>query len=140
MSELKPLPKWKFVDDYRISEFGKRYEMSDSDIEHLYDRIQATAQKPPILVKDVFARAYGELPEGATCHAGECNSRQSIRSYRPILRSLDGDQFCTDGSQWRRTFVMNALTPDIGNEPAAPFAGFFDDRYRQALAELMEGV
>ena len=85
-------------------------------------------------VREVFAWAYGPVPEGATCHALYLDFRGSLLSG-PVIP--DG-QHVLHGYQG--SYVLVALGkvdgPDISDRDAEAFRGFFDAAYDAALDAL----
>jgi len=106
-------------------------------------------------VRDVLERAYGAIPEGATCHVGAFyNDGQffsvggfSVRTpyLEPVYAASNLQQFVPRnalGNQWNvMVLTGEPIGPDISDRDAEAFRGFFDAAYDAALDALRkEGV
>jgi hypothetical protein len=88
-------------------------------------------------VREVFSKAFGEVPEGATCHIGsqDCAGIYiGATHYVPFYkRMMDADK-----DKWVVSCTEDLYGPDISNRDAEAFRGFFGSEYDQALDELKE--
>ncbi len=94
-------------------------------------------------VREVFSKAFGEVPEGATCHGfgrvdgGGDEVWQLIRldgAVHVAYKTLNEKGWINDG------FYRDISTscPDISNRDAEAFRGFFGAEYDAALDQLQE--
>lgn len=85
-------------------------------------------------VRQAFCLAFGEVPDGATCHIGYV-SRSGYRSIAPTLAI--GDAICFGYlDHWvRMDAADNPFGNDISDLPAETFVtiGVFGDRYDNAV-------
>jgi hypothetical protein len=99
-------------------------------------------------VKEAFSKAFGEVPEGASCHIGAgrnsqqwlwmSDSRHVYATYQ-IEHPADDDGWravstCYGHSagQWA-SVGWRAYGPDISDRPAKAFLGFFGEAYDQVV-------
>jgi len=91
-------------------------------------------------VREVFSKAFREVPEGATCHAGYGNLGatyigESIKTIDPHTPSLKVPVRKASGAFEWMAFGTHSYpkTPDISNRDAEAFRGFFGAEYDAAL-------
>jgi hypothetical protein len=96
-------------------------------------------------VREVFSKAFGDVPEGATCHAGYGNAGvtylgESIKTCDPHTPSLKVPVRKTTGDFEWLVFGTYGFpkTPDISDRDAEAFRGFFGAEYDNALDQLQE--
>ena len=82
-----------------------------------------------ITVKQVFDKAYGEIPEGSSRHTGE---------YSNPFYAKEGKLFRYDYKDcgWEKAPLYKTTSPDISDRDGNAFRGFFGDKYDLALDEL----
>ncbi len=102
-------------------------------------------------VREIFEKAYGEIPTEATCHIGwECPLRSpSLVVHRVLVPVID--QICSYNSRQKQISIRfsnggwaeNCATgvypigPDISNRNAESFRGLFDEKYDAALNDAI---
>lgn len=92
-------------------------------------------------VKEAFCKAFGEVPEGATCHIG-CD--YGYDGYRIIVYEIHGLLYyhqykCPgypDGGWMIEEEAHGAHGPDISDRPAESFIGFFGAEFDAVLAVM----
>lgn len=87
-------------------------------------------------VKQAFEKAYGPLPEGATCHAGFFDHAGDVL-IRPTIRWAEDFETLAasplDGRFGPGSEHIDAFDPDISDRPASAFVGFFGSEYDNAV-------
>jgi hypothetical protein len=90
-------------------------------------------------VKEVFSKAFGDVPEGATCHVKlrECASLEPCfqvvtKGHKATLN----ETFQVDHHQRWYVSQYSVIGPDISNRDAEAFRGFFGAEYDAALDQL----
>lgn len=78
-------------------------------------------------VREAFSKAYGPVPEGATCHAG-IDIPYEGTAVRAIYAHENSVHSCWFSGEWDTT-VYDAFGPDISDRPASAFLGFFGPEY-----------
>lgn len=88
-------------------------------------------------VREIFSKAFGEVPDVFSCHIGHAFSRGSAYHWEPIeIARITPTKF--DG-HWPEELTGEAkafeypLGPDIGDRPAESFRGFFGAEYDNCL-------
>ena len=85
-------------------------------------------------VREVFERAYGPVPDGATCHVGysvPCEGVSICAAY-----DVEGRCYSSRGDDWEAFSFDESEGPDISDRDAEAFRGFFDAAYDAALDAL----
>lgn len=86
-------------------------------------------------VREAFEKAYGPMPEGATCHIGaDCCNRGW--SGGATIVNVDGIRgWC--GSRWGHAggHYPEPYGPDISDRLAEAFLGFFGGEYDRVVEE-----
>jgi hypothetical protein len=96
-------------------------------------------------VREVFERAYGPIPEGATCHVGYPDGHKG-GTVRPTYQSPEGEAYagCADPhkARWYWAYSEGIYGGDISDQPAEAFSPVFQcAAYDAALDALRkEGV
>lgn len=88
-------------------------------------------------VREAFSLAFGEVPEGATCH---------LAVAFPYEGSMISPVYVHDGMvyyrfSWSTSYSQDRVSddgvtpdgPDISNRPAEAFLGFFGDKYDKVV-------
>ena len=84
-------------------------------------------------VREVFNKAFGEVPEGATCHVGNWSTESCDSEPTIALPTVIGDRCYIWREFWTAMFGGLAFGPDISDRPAESFRGFFGDAYDAVL-------
>lgn len=93
------------------------------------------AMSSQMTVREAFEKAYGSIPEGATCHVGYTYFDQTrirathghngnVYTHIDELHVWQGDNFDNEV----------VIEPDISDRPAEAFRGFFGPEYDEVLA------
>lgn len=88
-------------------------------------------------VREAFSKAFGPVPDGATCHLGHDNG--SARGHYAVIASADALGTTTTYKFASGRWVCPSLGvpvivgPDIGERPAKSFLGFFGNAYDKAV-------
>jgi hypothetical protein len=95
-----------------------------------------------VTVKEVFDKAYGKVPEGATIHTAidwENFENKNFRYGVQLAGSTPRDCLCywePDDEEWVEYDLLMETSPDISNRDGWAFRGFFSKAYDEALCEL----
>lgn len=102
-----------------------------------------TNNENKMTVREAFSLAFGEVPEGATCHIGSRNEREDCEHIEPVICHMDGVlAFHCPETTWEPILYTgeNAeelfdrpFGPDISSRPAEAFIGFFGDKYDKVV-------
>lgn len=89
-------------------------------------------------VREVFERAYGAIPDGATCHVASQDSGGTyiapyvgVPTFKRVME--------VDKGVWKVVMYIefsDLFGPDISDRDAEAFRGFFGDDYDAALDAL----
>lgn len=129
-----------------ISEDDARGEgVTGEDFKRMNEKIQDVLDKyrtPPDhrremkTVRELFSKAFGEVPEGATCHIGATmHVSYGGENFGPFALIDDG-AFVQLGTQvgWLTAYKNSEpFGPDISDRPAESFRGFFGAEFDSAL-------
>ena len=86
-------------------------------------------------VREAFSKAFGEVPEGATCHVGYSHMYEGITLGPTLL--LEGKLLQAYWSPtWDESSADDEAGPDIANRPAESFKGFFGAEFDKILDEI----
>lgn len=87
-----------------------------------------------MIVKTAFSKAFGSMPDDATCHVGTQDCDGTIiwptyytRYYDRVMQA--------DNGKWQPCAFADVFGPDISSRPASAFLGFFGEKYDQAVEE-----
>jgi hypothetical protein len=87
-------------------------------------------------VLEVFARAFGPLPEGVEgCYVGYESEFYDYAQQLPTVLASDSIRAWFEGD-WCDTSDGISFAPNIADRPAESFRGFFGDRYDAVLDEV----
>lgn len=91
-----------------------------------------------VTAKQAFERAYGPIPEGATCHIGvdEC---LAVDIYPTVYVPFYDRVIHGKPGGFEIVYNGKPAGPDISDRPASAFIGFFDEAYDNAVRELEAG-
>ena len=85
-------------------------------------------------VREAFEKAYGPVPEGATCHVADLFPYEGSE-IRPVF-ALEGKVYHASYGVWEACFAgAEEVGPDIGDRPASAFVGFFSGAYDDVVSE-----
>jgi len=85
-------------------------------------------------VRQAFSLAFGEVPEGATCHMGYV-SRSGLKLLEPTI-VCDGEPHEWFMTRWEsQVWMKEPIGNDISDLPAEVFVaiGIFGERYDKAV-------
>ena len=95
-----------------------------------------------ITVKEVFNKAYGEVPKGATIHTAidwEDFENENFRYAVKLGGSTPSSYLCywePEEEIWMEYDMLMKTSPDISKRDGWAFKGFFGKTYDKALCEL----
>ena len=87
-------------------------------------------------VKEIFSKAFGDVPEGATCHVKLAECASLVPCFRVVTKghkALLTETFQADHHQRWYVSKYSVCGPDISDRPAEAFRGFFGAEYDNAL-------
>jgi hypothetical protein len=92
-----------------------------------------------VTVREAFEKAYGPIPEGATCHIGTMEHGSPERGWRISATYYGG------GDSWPASVGFKVwsknhaykypIGPDLSDRQAHWFLGFFGPEYDRVVAE-----
>ena len=85
-------------------------------------------------VRDAFSLAFGEVPEGATCHVAVSHPYEG--STIAATTVVDGEVHYRYPTKWGEGSVYTGGDPDgpdISDRPAEAFLGFFGETYDKVV-------
>jgi hypothetical protein len=88
-------------------------------------------------VKQAFEKAFGPIPEGATCHIG-CRDMYTNIEVDACYRHIGETFFLNVHNKFVRFCDHFAFGPDISHRPASAFLGFFGGEYDRVVEEWIE--
>jgi hypothetical protein len=105
-----------------------------------------------ITVREVFSRAFGEVPEGNSCHIGNRSEYDDCEHIEPTVcgtNEIIAERWSFGLVRWEPVVYFDGTDidrmkwdapfgPDISNRDAEAFRGFFGAEYDNALDQLQE--
>lgn len=90
-------------------------------------------------VREAFEKAYGPVPEGATCHVANGYPYEGaaiVPTYCIRGKVFEARPYRGEELQWvKRLDDQYEEGPDISDRPASAFLGFFGPEYDRVVAE-----
>ena len=89
-------------------------------------------------VREAFSKAYGEVPDGATCHIGTEDSATLCiypTYYHPFYQRVMSVGMSPDGESWGISHHSLAYGPDISDRLASEFVGFFGGDFDKVVGD-----
>lgn len=98
-------------------------------------------------VREIFSKAFGEVPEGATCHIGSRSEYDDCEHIEPVVcgsSRIIAERWSDGLLQWEPIVYFDGTEPDhgkwdspfgpdISDRPAESFRGFFGAEYDNCL-------
>ena len=84
-------------------------------------------------VREAFSLAYGDVPEGATCHFAHDGFTGGWGVYFAVCYRPCGTSLRFLGGQWQVLPFKSIKSPDISDRPAEAFLGFFGEVYDKVV-------
>lgn len=90
-----------------------------------------------ITVKEVFNKAYAEVPKGATIHTAIHWEDPETKNFRYAVKLAGSTCYWEpEEEKWMEYDMLMETSPDISKRDGWAFKGFFGKTYDKALCEL----
>lgn len=98
-----------------------------------------TSNENKMTVREAFSLAFGEVPEGATCHFYSVWTEEGGKDSGAAYICNEGvrvsNRFANawNSHLWKRFSSEYFVSPDISDRPAESFLGFFGEAYDKVV-------
>ena len=82
-------------------------------------------------VREAFSKAFGEVPEGATCHIAASDPNLNLHLWATY--EANGEVMEPRPDKWGGPMRFTVEGPDISDRPAEAFLGFFGEAYDKVV-------